>query len=280
MLRKEPSKLTTFIPLPNERLLRTSPPRISLSITTPKAYPGNSSVSISSPSGIVYLTNQRIIYLPTTPTPALESFSCPLLNLHDTHITTPFFGPNAWTALLQPVPNGGIPSTPSAIELRLTFKEGGAYDFHTDFEAMKERLQQAVEIARDSESATSGSANGLRGAMPGIGLQGVDLEPLPAYEATPSSPPPPPNTFTSNQENSTSHALNSSSNAEATPDPTLSTPEAATVTSFAPPAEPPPGYEEVQQQSVAAELERRLTGQAGNSNADAEPNSRASSSLI
>ncbi|KAL9616197.1 MAG: hypothetical protein Q9160_008908 [Pyrenula sp. 1 TL-2023] len=258
MLRKEPSTpgQSTFIPLPNERLLRTTPSRIALSITTPKAYPGNSSVSISSASGIVYLTNQRIVYLPTNPSPNLESFSCPLLNLHDTHITAPFFGPNAWTALLQPVPNGGIPSTPSAIELKLTFKEGGAYDFHSDFEAMKERLQQAVENARDSGTAEPGR-------MPGIGLQGVDLEPLPAYEATAS--PPSLNTEILATSHHSPHPL--SPRVEAMPDPpSLETPEAATTETFAPPVDPPPGYEEVQQQSVVAELERRLSGHTVNEN--------------
>lgn len=269
MLRKEPDKSTNFIPLPNERLLRTTPSRITLSISTPKAYPGNSAVSISSPSGIVHLTNQRIIYLPTTPTPSLESFSCPLLNLHDTHVTAPFFGPNAWTALLQPVPNGGIPSTPSAIELRLTFKDGGAYDFHNDFEAMKERLRQAVDTARESDRD---GINGSRGLMSGVGLQGVDLEQLPAYEATAS--PPLPNNSTFPAESTTIQVQSPRSQ----PDLLLDTPEAATTETFPPPAEPPPGYEEVQQQSVAAELERRLSGQTGD--AEAGAHSRSSLSLI
>jgi hypothetical protein len=88
--------------------------------------------------------------LPANPTPQLQSFSAPLLNLHDTHVSAPFFGPNVWTAALQPVAGGGIPANHAFVELKMVFKEGGAFDFHSQFERIKERLQQAVDNARES----------------------------------------------------------------------------------------------------------------------------------
>ncbi|KAL4808344.1 hypothetical protein BDV18DRAFT_134769 [Aspergillus unguis] len=213
-----------FVHLPSERLLYTSPPRTSLALQPPPSYTGKDSLSLQSSAGQIYLTNQRVVYIPAQRTEQLESFSAPLLNLHDSHVSSPFFGPNAWNAVVQPVPGGGIPPALIAVHLKVTFKEGGAFDFHSQFERMKERLQQAVEISRESGRAGAG----------GVNMSNVDLEELPAYSGPQSNP--------TDNSNNTNRAEPHHSPSEDT----------------AQPQEPPPGYEEVQQQSVANELEERL----------------------
>ncbi|EXJ82220.1 hypothetical protein A1O3_06033 [Capronia epimyces CBS 606.96] len=239
-----------FIPLPAEKIIHKSSPRISLDITTPSTYPGHHPLNIHSSSGIVYLTNQRIVYLPDKPTPELQSFSAPLLNLHDTHITVPWFGPNAWQAALQPVPGGNIPATQAAVELKLTFKEGGAPDFHSKFEQIKERLQQVVSTARE-ENLTGRRQDSFLGD---VNLNNVHLDPLPSYqesgqdrvaagEAIPSSA-----VIDSPEAGS---PISSSAGGRMR--------SASPVEDIEPPREPPPGYEEVQQQSIQAELDRRLS---------------------
>lgn len=95
------------------------------------------------------------------------------MNLYDAHVTTPFFGPNSWVSVVQPVPGGGIYSKAnSGIELKLTFKDGGAFEFHEKFTQTRERVQQAVEASGQSSM--------------GQNLASVHLEQLPAYEAGPS----------------------------------------------------------------------------------------------
>ena len=49
-----------FVPLPRERILFTSPPRTALALQTPNSYPGKTPISINSPGGVAYLTNQRV----------------------------------------------------------------------------------------------------------------------------------------------------------------------------------------------------------------------------
>lgn len=152
----------------------------------------------------------------------------PLLNVHDTHVTAPFFGPNVWVAIVQPVSGGGIPASLPAIQCKVTFKEGGAFDFHNHYERIKERLQQVVEVSRESS----------RGAN-NVDMSSVHLEDLPAYsgpnDVAPGASPERPRTPVTTQ--------------ESTPSEPSRDPE---------PLEPPPGYEEVQQQSVANVLEERL----------------------
>jgi len=169
-----------------------------------------------------------MIYLPTTSTPAFQSLNAPLFNIHDSHVTAPFFGPNVWVAALQPVVNGGIPSQHPVLELRLTFKEGGAFDFHTKFETLRERLQQAIEVARASETIPSQNQQ--------VNLDIVHLDELPAYEegdfqALPIAAAP----------------LGDAPNVQTTPAQTSATP-----------AEPPPGYEETQRDRVAESFERAM----------------------
>ncbi|KAJ5779413.1 hypothetical protein N7457_007133 [Penicillium paradoxum] len=209
-----------FVRLPNERLIYTSPPRTSVSLTPPSGYKGAEKLSVHSSAGCIHLTNQRVVYLPASKSNDFQSFSSPLLNVRDSHVSAPFFGPNVWTALVQPVAGGGISPSLPAIQLKVTFKEGGAFDFHTNFERIKERLQQAVE---NTSQGTRGQQN--------VDLSAVHLEELPAYEAPPNA------RSTQAPEDSQSNRVSDGGSE---------------------PAEPPPCYEEVQSQSVAQELEERL----------------------
>jgi WW domain-binding protein 2 len=182
-----------------------------------------------------------------------------LLNLHDTHVTVPWFGPNAWQAIIQPVPGGNLPSSHSSIELKLTFKDGGAPDFHSNFEQIKERLQQAVDAARDS-NFTSSSRRG--GFMTGVNMDSVHLDQLPTYEASgqdqialvPAIQP---------ESDAQVGLLPSILDSEVPNHSVISQPRQLSnlttqETEFEPPTDAPPGYEETQQQSIREELERRF----------------------
>ena len=273
-----------FIRLPGERILYTSPPRTTLSLQTQNTYPGAQPLSINSSAGCVHLTNQRvrshveswrpdvadiraskIVYLPASPTASLLSFSAPILNLHDTHVSAPFFGPNVWRAALKAVPGGGIPPTRSLIEMKMVFRDGGAFDFHSNFERIKERLQQAIEVARESGhvvgdgSETGGGHGG--GALSGLNMAALDLEQLPAYEEAQETPPmqipaePLPSSAPLTDRRQRDSGIAVSSDEDSSRKPVAVEP---IVEAVIPPVEPPPGYEEVQRDSVANELERRL----------------------
>ncbi|KAF1991940.1 hypothetical protein K402DRAFT_399889 [Aulographum hederae CBS 113979] len=262
------SKTEGFTPLPGEQRLYTSPPRTTLHLQSVNKFPGHEPYSITSSGGCVHLTNRRIVYLPSSPTPQLTSFSAPILNLQDTHVTAPFFGPNVFTAILKPVPGGGIPAQHVALELKMTFKEGGAYDFSTTYERIKERLQQAVEVARDNGYNVRGDGSeqggGQGGVLPGVNMGNVHLDELPAYEAEGRSVPLP-QPIDVRGASGAGHGIPSmpvERDSDLGPEmpqsqrsPDVRSPVQQT---FSPPAEPPPGYEEVQSQSVADELERRM----------------------
>lgn len=49
-----------FVRLPNEYIIYTSPPRTALSLKPPSAWQGKENFTISSSSGRLYLTNQRV----------------------------------------------------------------------------------------------------------------------------------------------------------------------------------------------------------------------------
>lgn len=173
-----------------------------------------------------------------------KSFSAPLLNLHDSHITVPWFGPNAWQALVQPIPGGNLPLASTGIELKLTFKEGGAPDFHSNFERIKERLHQAVEASNLGRRPD--------GFLNGVNMDSVHLDQLPTYEASGQDRVAPEDIITAPS------VGNMPSNTEIAPS-SLTTAQGRSDTA-APPLDAPPGYEEAQQRSVEQELERRLSG--------------------
>ncbi|KAF3481396.1 uncharacterized protein GIQ15_04155 [Arthroderma uncinatum] len=234
--------------LPNERIIYSSPPRTSISLRSIHPGPDKQTFSKQSSAGHVHLTNQRIVYLPSQPTPEFQSFSAPLLNLLDTHVAAPFFGPNVWNSVVQPVSGGGIPATYAAIQLKLTFKDGGAFDFHSNYEQIKERLQQAVERAREGglmsgDGAQVGTGRD-GGAFGVVDFANVHLEELPAYEGPAGAV----SARIQSLDRPPEHGEGESRLAGSRSERPL----------FEPPTEPPPGYEEVQQQSVANELENQL----------------------
>lgn len=137
----------------------------------------------------------------------------------------------------------------------MEFKEGGAFDFASIFERLKERLRQAVDVARES-GADSGDGGNTVG---GVNMNSVHLDDLPAYEDSRQDRRVPEESLPSPQ------AQNQRSNgpgpAIAAPEPTspqrandVSSPQGG---NFQPPLDPPPGYEEVQRGSIVEELERQ-----------------------
>ena len=248
-----------FVRLPNEKPIWKSSPRTSISLSTPRAYPGTNPISIKSDNGTLYLTNQRVVYIPASPTGSFKSFSASLLNLHDSHIIVPWFGPNAWEALVQPVAGGNIPND-HHVELKFTFKDGGAPDFHSQFERIKERLQQAVETAREVNVGTRQT-----GGLGGVNMDTVHLDELPSYEnsghdrmapsARDVAPPTEPASLPARREPAAENLMDE-------PIPEVAEERQAWAQEQNPhsnrPSDAPPGYEETQQQSLEEELARRF----------------------
>ena len=120
--------------------------------------------------------------------------------------------------------------------MKLTFKEGGAFDFHQVFEQIKERVHHAQSVARDSGRPLD-----------------VDLEQLPAYEPV-------------RQEESSS-GPQIVAPVPVRPQRNGSIAQASGNEPAPPPVGPdelPPGYEEAQANPVdAASLDERLRDEAG-----------------
>ena len=267
-----------FVRLPREKVLISSPSRTSLALQTPNSYPGKEPLSIKCSDGRAIITNQRVstgmhriaflmaltstrqlIYLPAQGTPQLQSLSAPLLSLQDTHVSAPFFGPNVWEGILIPTAGGGFSPHHHVVQIKLTFKEGGAFDFHSTFERIKEQVAHAAEISRES-----GRSNGNTS-----GPIDIDLEQLPAYEEVGSSGRmTQPASAPTQQEIQRPVPISPDGTAHQTPGTGASEerapkPAPGTTEVFPPPSEPPPGYEEVQSRSIASDLEGRLREQNG-----------------
>jgi hypothetical protein len=241
-----------FVKLPKEVILFESPPRTTLTLQTPNTYPGKEPFALNSNGGIAYLTNQRVVYLPTASSPRLQSFAAPILNLQDTHVSAPFFGPNVWTGILIPVAGGGIPPQHPYVEIKMTFRDGGAYDFHTKFVNIKETLSQQIEVARESGRMVGQDVN--------VDLFNVHLEQLPAYEESGGTPPSQPEIGRPIPGFPAAQQL-SGSGAQAGSGVGISEGSASSGHArdgFHAPSEPPPGYEEAQQTSVVHDLEEGL----------------------
>ena len=220
--------------------------------------------------------------------PQMNSFFAGLLDFKDSYVVAPWFGANYWAAVVTPRPRGGVPPGVTELELKMEFKEGGSFDFHTLFVRVKElAVQQAESDAYRASEYGDGGGYGTGGFYAPPNMPAVNLEQLPAYEESASSlpppPPPPPPQQTAAATPSvttTTATATATATATTTPTPTFwstttdasnsvaasqvlsasAAPEAqrSTESRGGPPAEPPPGYEEVQRESVAYELERSL----------------------
>jgi len=163
------------------------------------------------------------------------------------HVTAPFFGANVFAGELRPVSGGNIPAHHALVDIKMTFKEGGAFDFSTTYERLKEQMLQALSIARED--------GGARGSGTG-GLPNANLEQLPAYEESGTSPLPPSNLALPQASTLSPTATAPEPSIDPTNEPGVK-PEPPQE-SHPPPNEPPPGYEETQAATVARDLEENM----------------------
>jgi hypothetical protein len=213
-----------IVPIPGEKILYTSRPRVVLEISTPRELQVAEPFAIKSTDGLAYITNERVIYLPASPTDRFKSFFSPVLNFSDTHVQSSWIGPWSWGGVVRPVPGGGIPMNIPRIEVKFTFKDGGHHDFQTKFEWLKERLHHAQEL----------------GMTPG-----ANFEPPPPYD--PQAPGPAGSGDPAAGE-SASGAQESAAAPTQPPQP--------------PPDEPPPDYLEAQTSAITIEYEERMREEA------------------
>jgi hypothetical protein len=239
-----------IVPIPNEWILHTSRPRVSLEISTPRELQIAEPFSLKCDDGIAYVTNERVghnaliplrclgppsqggahgscqadgpqvIYLPARAREDFKSFFAPVLNFSDTHVTSSWYSPWSWGGTVRPVPGGGIPTHIPRIEVKFTFRDGGHYEFQNKFEWLKERMHHAQEL----------------GLIPG-----QNLEPPPPYE--PNRPGP-----------SSSSAASADASADAQTQ-QQQPPQPA-------PDEPPPDYDEVQAQAINMRYEEQMREEA------------------
>lgn len=128
----------------------------------------------------------------------------------------PFFGANYWTATILPTRDGGIKEQS---EIKIVFKDGGAFDWQHKFEMVKERVYAARYEGREEVVMEDLPAYDF-GSGPSASASGVEgTRQAPAYEQV----------------------------TQATQHPTTDMGRGAPT-----PVEPPPGYEEVQRECVAA----------------------------
>ena len=197
----------------------------------------------------------QFIYLPAQPTTELQSFAAPILHLGNSTVAAPWFGANRWECDVDPVAGGGLGAT--YLQLRLRFNDGGAFDFDSSFRRLRERLSEATAAARERRQMPGSE----RGA-PGVDLDSVHLDDLPAYEAPGSdyavlaraAADAPAAALTTQLVGDDSSAVESS------PQTAQSSPIDARLPT---PTEPPPRYEDVQRESIEHEVERQLRDRGG-----------------
>ncbi|KAI5809038.1 hypothetical protein DFH27DRAFT_477256, partial [Peziza echinospora] len=141
------TKHHAFIPLAGERTLYTSPPRVSFSLSSVGHANTSSPTSIKGKDGVVFVTNKRVIFLPTNPTANFSSFSSNLTTITDSHVTSPLFGPNAFICTIRSVPGGNLNPENAEFEVKMVFKEGGTFEFQAELMNAKELAIYAAEDA-------------------------------------------------------------------------------------------------------------------------------------
>lgn len=152
---------------------------VSLLLTWGGGYPANCGEFIVK-TGTLFLTNQRVIYLPTPPQAHFVSLSVPILHVKNGQIHQPWYGANYFQALVVPVAGGGIPLP---AELKLTFNHGGVFEFSTMLQGLTDRIIETGEIPVTHEPLPAYSPPtaqvGGRNNPEGIGQGGEEPPPYP-----------------------------------------------------------------------------------------------------
>ncbi|KAL6902698.1 hypothetical protein GGI43DRAFT_382877 [Trichoderma evansii] len=215
-----------FVKLGNERILYKLDSRISCELSVPPELRDRCvPFQRKSDRGALFLTNKRVIYIPSKPTqePKFESFSAPILKFQDSTTSSSMWWGWVWKSDCVPVSGGGIPPEIPRVEVKFTFSDGGMMEFNEAYVGLRERLFQYQEMRRELD------ANAAE----------VPDEPLPAYSVDGSGqqqqPP-------------------SSSDQLAVPRPNRSD----SSSSRRAPNEPPPNYDEAQAQQISNRLEDHI----------------------
>ncbi|KAJ1981974.1 hypothetical protein H4R35_000511 [Dimargaris xerosporica] len=194
------------VPLPREKFI-SSWIRVSLQVQRGNGYPGTRdrilhSQIYRSPSGQLYVTNQRVIYLCEANTGNFTSLSIPLGQVRQGRFVQPWFGANAFHCIVQPVPNGGLGGP---VDTKITFNDGGGVEFLNMLRAAQERMATEAAMGdteplpryspptNDNEQPGTGSHQlpstsydrpGSNGDVSGSGYSGGDSNAPPSYDDT------------------------------------------------------------------------------------------------
>ncbi|KAI9279026.1 hypothetical protein BC943DRAFT_284343 [Umbelopsis sp. AD052] len=155
----------TPVPLPREKIFfKQSSTNFELDCSG-SGYPGTSGGAWHDANGTVFLSNQRVIYLPDRPSQQLKSFHVPLLSLKSCKYEQPWFAANYISGHVLPVAGGGL-SQPG--QLKLIFKEGGGFEFYSIFRELLERIDETNEVPQHLEALPTYTASGsvAPGEMP------------------------------------------------------------------------------------------------------------------
>ncbi|KAK8084951.1 WW-domain ligand protein [Apiospora hydei] len=141
-----------FEPLPNETIQHRTQGRVALEVSAPPPSPGVSPLSIKCDRGTAFITTQRLIYLPATPTDQFQSFATTIINAQDgcTGSTWGGFGASFWETTVKPVPGGHIPADFTRVNMKLVFNDGGHSDWAIKYEKIKERVHHYAQLARET----------------------------------------------------------------------------------------------------------------------------------
>ena len=154
----------------------------------------------------------------------------------------------------------------------MTFKDGGAYDFQSRYETVRERLQQAVEVARASGTIQGDGADTGRGsggsALDMVNMNNVHLEELPRYEESAATRQVPVPAMVDAQQQGTAPTesatnlvpANDDGPVHETNDRPLRRRASDVEAPYQSPSDPPPSYENVQREVIEDEFSRRLEG--------------------
>ncbi|KAJ3339896.1 hypothetical protein HDU93_007670 [Gonapodya sp. JEL0774] len=88
--------------------------------------------------GSLILTNLRAVFLPHSKT-TISNFVLPIPSIRQPKLVQPMFDANRFECMVIPVINGGL-DAPATV--KLVFKNGGAYDFHSTFSTLATQLEQ------------------------------------------------------------------------------------------------------------------------------------------